>query len=418
MAVDTPPLRWMASLLYVAVMLTGLYYAGAGLAPDWSGGELALFVGGLAALLVVEQVDWRRPRTRRWSVGLLLVRIVLLEVVNAADGAGFSRALFVLVPFFAYFWLGRSAGIGFAVFYLVMALTRASTVTGGRTDPQVVSELFMLFIGLVLTVATAAVAVEQRRSRLQAERLVEELTATQQRVAELSAASERNRMARDIHDSVGHHLTAIGVQLAKAEAFRELDPATADRAVADARRAAARALREVRESVGALRAEPFSLATALYALVEGLDEPDFRVVLDLGGAENFGGPEKLSGAEKLGEAENSGGPAGLSSPEGLGGRDVLRRAGSEALYRVAQEALTNARRHADAGLVRVAVRSTGDHAVLEVEDDGRGFEPEATSGGGLSGMRERLAALGGSVRVESRPGHGTRITASVPAAAR
>jgi signal transduction histidine kinase len=406
MAVDAPPLRWMASLLYIAVMLTGLYYVDAGLAPDWSGVELAAYLAGISALLVVEQVDWRRPRTRRWSMAMLLIRIVLLETVNAADGAGFSRALFVLVPFFAYFWLGRAAGIGLATFYLVMALTRAATVSGARTDPAVVSELFMLFIGLVLAVATAAVAVEQNRSRLQAERLVTELTATQGRVAELSAASERNRMARDIHDSVGHHLTAISVQLAKAEAFRERDPATADRAVADARRAAVRALREVRESVGALRAEPFSLVAALYALVEGLDGPDFRVVLDLAGAEDRVGPINL------------GDPDGPGGPESRGGADRAGRAGAEALYRVAQEALTNARRHADAGLVRVAVRSTGDDAVLEVEDDGRGFEPEATMGGGLSGMRERLAALGGSVRVESRPGHGTRITARVPAAAR
>ncbi|MEU4156122.1 sensor histidine kinase [Actinoplanes sp. NPDC026670] len=394
MAVEAPPLRWMASLLYLAVLLTGLYFVGAGLAPDWSRVELAVYLAGLIALLVVEQVDWRRPRTRRWAMAMLLIRIVLLETVNAADGAGFSRALFVLVPFFAYFWLGRAAGIGLATFYLVMALTRTTTVDGARTDPEVVSELFMLFIGLVLAVATAAVAVEQSRSRLQAERLVTELTATQERVAELSAASERNRLARDIHDSVGHHLTAISVQLAKAEAFRERDPVAADRAVADARRAAGRALREVRESVGALRAEPFSLAAALFALVEGLDSPDFRVVLDLTGGEGRDG-EGRDGKGRDGEVP-----------------------GAEALYRVAQEALTNARRHADAGLVRVAVRSSGDDAVLEVEDDGRGFEPETTAGGGLSGMRERLAALGGSVRVESSPGRGTRITARVPAGAR
>jgi signal transduction histidine kinase len=382
MAVDAPPLRWLAPLLYVAVLLTGLYYAATGLAPHWSGGDLAVFAAGLVALIVVEQVDRRRPHTQRWAVWLLAARIALLEVVNEFDEAGFSRALFVLVPFFAYFWLGRAAGVGLAVFYLIAGLVRASAAAGGRPDPEVVSNLFMLFIGLVLAVATAAVAAEQRRSRSQAERLVVELTATQQRVAELSAANERNRLARDIHDSIGHHLTAISVQLAKAEAFRERDPEVADRAVADAHRAAGRALREVRESVGTLRGGPFSLATALFGLVEGLDGPDFRVVLDLDGS------------------------------------DVHGRAGSEALYRVAQEALTNARRHADAGLVRVAVRSRGDDAVLEVEDDGRGFEPESTSGGGLGGMRERLAALGGSVRVESSPGHGTRITASVPAGAR
>jgi len=84
----------------------------------------------------------------------------------------------------------------------------------------------------------------------------------------------------------------------------------------------------------------------------------------------------------------------------------------EALYRVCQEALTNARRHAGADLVRVALRF-GDAATLEVADNGRGFAVEAATGNGLPGMRERLAALGGTVRIESAPGRGTCVTASV-----
>jgi signal transduction histidine kinase len=197
-------------------------------------------------------------------------------------------------------------------------------------------------------------------------------------VAELSAAGERNRLARDIHDSLGHHLTAISVQLAKAEAFRDLDPAAADRAVSDAHRAAGRALREVRESVGALRAEPFFLATALESLAEGLDDAGFRVTCEIVGTEPFDRP------------------------------------GREALYRVAQEALTNARRHARADRVEVLLRCTDAAAVLEVSDNGRGFAVEAANGSGLPGMRERLAALGGSVRVESAPGTGTRVVAELP----
>jgi len=97
------------------------------------------------------------------------------------------------------------------------------------------------------------------------------------------------------------------------------------------------------------------------------------------------------------------------------------RAGLEALYRVAQEALTNARRHAGADLVRVAVRygwpGSGDAATLEVTDNGRGFIVDAAAGSGLAGMRERLAALGGTLRVDSAPGRGTQVTASLPAAA-
>jgi signal transduction histidine kinase len=84
------------------------------------------------------------------------------------------------------------------------------------------------------------------------------------------------------------------------------------------------------------------------------------------------------------------------------------------LYRVAQEALTNARRHAGADRVEVLLRCTDAAAVLEVSDNGRGFAVEAATGSGLPGMRERLAALGGSVRVESAPGAGTRIVAELP----
>jgi signal transduction histidine kinase len=381
MADGVTPLRWMASVLYLAVLATGICYAAAGLAPGWPAGSLAGFAGALLALLAVEQVARRRPG-RRWAIGLLVTRMALLAVVAATDAPGFARVLYVLVPFFAYFSLGRRWSAGLAVGYLLAAAVSAALVPGWYADPEIVSDLLMFVIGMLLSVATAAVAAEQQRSRMRAERLVAELSAAQRRVAELSAATERNRLARDIHDSVGHHLTAISVQLEKAEAFRDRDPVAADRAVGDARRASARALREVRESVGALRAAPFSLTAAVAALAEGLDDAGFRVSLELSGSE-----------------------AGH------------RRDGLEALYRVAQEALTNARRHAGADLVRVAL-SFGDGATLEVADNGRGFAVDAATGSGLPGMRERLAALGGSVRIESQPGRGTRVRASVDSAAR
>jgi signal transduction histidine kinase len=374
-----PPLRWIASVMYAAVLLAGIYFAAAGLSPDWSPGRLAGFVVALLVLLAVEQIEKieQIAQSGGHQRALLLVRVVLLAVVFACDPAGFARVLFVLVPFFAYFSLGPRWSVALAAGYLLAATVQATFTRGWHTDPEIVSDLLMFFIGMVLAVATAAVADRQRRSRLRAERLVDELSAAQQQIAELSAATERNRVARDIHDSLGHHLTAISVQLAKAEAFRGRDPAVADRAVSDARRAAGRALSEVRQSVSALRAEPFSLAGAIAALADGLDDAGFRVSVELSGSE-----------------------AGHA------------RDGLEALYRVAQEALTNARRHADADLVRVALRF-GAAATLEVADNGRGFTVHTASGNGLPGMRERLAALGGVVEIDSAPGRGTRVTASV-----
>jgi signal transduction histidine kinase len=84
------------------------------------------------------------------------------------------------------------------------------------------------------------------------------------------------------------------------------------------------------------------------------------------------------------------------------------------LSRVLREALTNARRHSGAGRVTVSLRTEGEELVAEVSDDGRGFGPEADPGGGSKSMRERAAALGGELRVESEPRRGTTVRLQVP----
>ena len=91
----------------------------------------------------------------------------------------------------------------------------------------------------------------------------------------------------------------------------------------------------------------------------------------------------------------------------------LGNTGTEAL-RVIQEALTNARRHSEAGTVEVTLSKDGEDLVAEVADDGRGFEPETASGVGLKSMRERAAALGGKLEVASEVAQGTRVRLRVP----
>ncbi|MCE6999229.1 sensor histidine kinase [Saccharothrix sp. S26] len=185
----------------------------------------------------------------------------------------------------------------------------------------------------------------------------------------MSAAAERNRVARDVHDGLGHHLTAVSVLLEKASAFREIDPEVADRAVADAREAARRALEDVRTSVRALR-EPFRLGESLGRLVHGLG-----VSVTCTGDESRYAPAVLS-----------------------------------ALYRAGQEGITNAMRHGGSD-VTVTVHCGRREARLVVEDDGPGFPPER-EGFGLSGVRERIGQVGGSVEVDCAAG--TRLTVVVP----
>jgi signal transduction histidine kinase len=106
--------------------------------------------------------------------------------------------------------------------------------------------------------------------------------------------------------------------------------------------------------------------------------------------------------------------------EGLG-TERLPGEVETALYRVAQEALTNARKHADTVRVRVRLARRGKRVRLEVRDYGRGFEPSAASSGagpgeqvGINGMRERTTLLGGGFEIRSRPGEGTTVVAEVP----
>jgi signal transduction histidine kinase len=376
--------RWVSPLLYAAVALAGSYAGIAGLGST----RPVLFAGGLAALFGLEWVESRRypagPPPGP-AAGLLAARLLLFVAVAAADGSGMSRVLFLLLPFTAYFAFGRIASLAVGTASLaLMVVSFQLTFPGWYGEVEQVSDLLMFGIGLVLTIAMASVAVEQQRGRARLEESHAQLRAYAGRVAELSAAAERNRLARDIHDGLGHHLTTIAVLLEKAAAFRERAPDTARQAIDDAHRSARQALADVRRSVRTLRAEaaPFRLSAALAELVRGAGDDRLSVTLDCTGDEQGYDPAALT-----------------------------------ALYRAAQEGLTNVRRHAGARNVTVAFDSDGSRARLVVVDDGRGFAPER-AGFGLIGMRERVQLAGGSVDLDSGPGAGTRLTVTIPRPAR
>ncbi|HEU5475079.1 MAG TPA: sensor histidine kinase [Actinophytocola sp.] len=360
-------LPWVASILYVAVLLAAVYFAAAGLCDEPAEPlRVAGFVGVLGFLIGLEVLDRHRPV--RLAIAFLALRAALYWVVGVLECSGFSRILFVLIPFLAYFSLGRRASYALAGLLTGGLVVNLSLTTPSwYTDREQLSDLLMFCTGLVMAVSMAAVAVH-------AERLVGQ-------VARLATVAERNRLARDIHDSLGHHLTVIAVQLEKAAAFRERDPATAEQALADARASTRHALDEVRQSVGTLRAG-FALAPALRQLVARLDDERFSVELDVTGDES-----------------------GFDS------------AALIALYRAAQEGLTNASRHAGASRVRVRVRLDERAANLVVADDGRGFSGQRP-GFGLRGMDERLRLVGGTLSVSDDPDGGTRLVATVPAGGR
>jgi two-component system, NarL family, sensor kinase len=208
-----------------------------------------------------------------------------------------------------------------------------------------------------------------------------------ERSARLGAVEERNRLAREIHDTLAQNLTATGLQIESAEALLEADAdpervrASLDRALSLTRSN----LEEARRSVLDLRAAPLedrSLPEALRDLID-------RWESETGVSARF---RSVNGSRPL--------PPGVEA----------------ALYRVCGEALANVARHAGAGRVTVRLVSTPESVGLLVEDDGRGFDPSRVPEDrhGILGMRERVAVLGGVLRVESSPGGGTRVEATLP----
>jgi two-component system, NarL family, sensor histidine kinase UhpB len=192
---------------------------------------------------------------------------------------------------------------------------------------------------------------------------------------------ERARVARDLHDEVNQSLTGLLLRL---EAAREAAPPELERELAETKTLANRAMGEL-----------LSLARQLRPTA--LD--------DLGLAAAIGGQvEQLSRGEVETELNSEGDFADLGDDAQL------------VVYRVAQEALSNAARHSGAGRIAVDLRRREDGGVtLTVADDGRGFAfDEAERGLGIAGMRERALLVGGELTIESRPGHGTTVHLTVP----
>lgn len=354
------PVPLIYPVLYAVVLVSGLYGDAVGLGPTTT----IAFVAGLVVLATIDLVEARRfPEGAPPALAtlLLIARTALSLTVIAADPSGIARVLLILLPFRVYFLIGRAAAVAVsAVLVAGMMAVLQVTVPAWSTSTEYVNDLLMFVVGLVLALAMASVAVEERRAR--------------DRLRRATAAAERSRLGREIHDGLGHHLTAISVLLEKASAFREIDPAVADAAIIDAHESARLALHDVRRSVRTLSdAEPFDLVGALTSLGRGLPV-DITVSGDVGGFDD-------------------------------GTRLVL--------YRAAQEGITNALRHASATTIDVRVELDDQSASVTVTDDGRGFSTTSV-GWGLEGVRERVENVGGQVDIESTAGAGTRLAVRVP----
>lgn len=221
---------------------------------------------------------------------------------------------------------------------------------------------------------TGLVARQQAEAREEQRRLNSELRATRALLAESSRLAERTRISRELHDLLGHHLTALSLNL---EVATHLSEGRALDHVRQAQLLAKLLLTDVREAVSQLRDDDaIDLTEALYALIEGV--PSLNIHLDL--------PEQFK----------------LDDP-----------ARAQVLLRCAQEIITNAVRHANASELWLSLVNERNGVTIRARDNGRGAS-ELAVGNGLRGMRERLAQYGGKLDVDTGPDRGFALDAWLP----
>ena len=216
------------------------------------------------------------------------------------------------------------------------------------------------------------VVIAEQKSRQKAEGLT-------QQIETLAANLERGRIAREIHDSLGHSLTTLDIQLELAQRLYEKDPNRAINSLNIAKELSSECLTKVRNSVQSIRQTNFNFNQVLATLVEQVGQnQSFKIHLD------------------------------SQLPQ-------LPSQTSHQLYCIVQEAVNNIQKHAFAKVVNIKGYQNTQGIILEIIDDGKGFEVDAHhTGFGLRGMQERVQILGGEIEIKSTLDEGTQIRVWIP----
>lgn len=227
---------------------------------------------------------------------------------------------------------------------------------------------------MVLVVMVIFSLLAEQNQRLETERLSRE-------VQSLATELERTRIAREIHDSLGHTLTSLNIQLDIARKLHGRDPGKSNDAVEIAKQLASQSLADVRMALQSIReSSDFNFENALQDLLNDVkkrqDSMDVELKLNL-----------------------------QHVPPSVGFQ----------VFRVIQECLTNVQKHADASEVRIEVEQSGENLKLNVSDNGRGMPSDTQhTGFGIRGMRERIESMNGTVAISAQPNKGTSINVSIP----
>ncbi|QIK66681.1 sensor histidine kinase [Nocardioides sp. HDW12B] len=371
--------------LALAAVLTATVQAELWWYDDGPGGVPA--VTAVASLLLTSSLALRSTRTEVMA-GVAAATIFAQAMLGGRMTSTLSLALAsITIVFSVGLLLPRRRALAWAA--VLLAASWFDLVAIDHDDFGVLSDLVFTSVLVVGAPLLAGVTVRELRHRAgELERVNEELRAEREETARLAALDERARIAREVHDVVAHSVSLMVVQAGAARHLLERDPAQSREALGAVESVGRDALRELRRTLGVLR-EDHEDAAAL-APQPGLAQLEQLVA----GAR--------SGLDVTLHVD-------LSDRHLLGAADVTA-------YRIVQEALTNALKHAPGAHVTVSVTADADGVRLLVEDDGatRPVAAATSRGHGLEGMRERVAMHGGRLDARPRPSGGFRVDAHLP----
>lgn len=325
----------------------------------------------------------------RWLYTAAECGLIFLAVTEFGLSARSVLVLWLVLVMRSCILLGRSGQIFILVLglltYGTMILTKPivrdrilSTVWDWRISNVLMSGSSLIFALLLIN---ALLAERQIREELETAHI--QLRQYALRIEDQATLQERNRIAREIHDSLGHTLSAQTIQINNTLLFWETDPARAHTFLKQAKQLGAEAMLEIRKSISVLRSNPLqgkSLTVAVQKLLTDFQHntgitPTYQIDL----------PTTL--------------PLEIETT----------------LYRIVQESLTNICKHGEAKEIALQIRQQDGTIEMSIADNGRGFNPQQnTTGFGLQGMQERAVALGGKLHVESQPDRGCCISISLP----
>jgi signal transduction histidine kinase len=317
----------------------------------------------------------------RFHIYFALQTLIVASLQASFPTADLFGFLFFILVIQVMVALSTRIAVGWV---LIFFLTESVGIFFRPNSPGLIEVLFNIPVYFLVSVF-AYVFRQAELARRQNQQLLEELRATQNQLQELAVAEERTRLARELHDSLGHQLTVAVVQLEGAQRLIPTRPEQASEMIGTMREELKNALADLRRTVTVLRspiADNLPLDSALLTLSQSFQQ-------------NTGLITRFNAASNLPEL-----------PESY----------RLAFYRAAQEGLTNIQRHSNAQNAWINLEADHEQITLTIEDDGKGLDQftEKGSGVGLVGLGERASQLGGEMRITQRESGGTKLIFTIP----